>query len=35
VPKIRDVAAFLVYQNDTPKDFRKDFKKSFGEEAPR
>lgn len=33
--KIREVASYLVYQNDTPKDFRKDFKKIFGEEAPR
>lgn len=35
LPKIREIAAYLVYQNDTPKDFRKDFKKFFGEEAPR
>jgi len=35
LPKIREVAAYLIYQNDTPKDFRKDFKKIFGEEAPR
>ncbi|MBE0503851.1 MAG: DNA-binding protein [Desulfuromonadales bacterium] len=33
--KIRGIAAYLIYQNDTPKDFRKDFKKIFGEDAPR
>lgn len=33
--KVREIAAYLIYQNDTPKDFRKDFKKIFGEEAPR
>lgn len=33
--KIREIAAYLIYQNDTPKAFRKDFKRIFGEEAPR
>jgi hypothetical protein len=33
--KTREIAAYLAYQNDTPKDFRKDFKKLFGENAPR
>lgn len=32
--KIREIAAFLAYQNDTPKDFRKDFKRLFREETP-
>lgn len=35
MPRIRAIADYLNYQNDTPKDFRKDFKKIFGEEAPR
>jgi hypothetical protein len=35
MPKVREIAAYLVYQNDTPKGFRKDFKKNFGEEAPK
>lgn len=35
IQKVKAIAAYLVYQNDTPKDFRKDFKKLFGEEAPR
>ncbi len=33
--KVREVAAYLVYQNDTPKDFRKDYKKLFAEDPPR
>ncbi len=35
MPKVREIASYLIYQNDTPKDFRKDFKKIFAEEAPR
>lgn len=32
--KIRSVAGYWVYQKDTPKDFRKDYKRLFGEEPP-
>ena len=35
IADVRTIASYLIYQNDTPKDFRKDFKRIFGEIAPR
>lgn len=32
--QIRAIVAYWVYQNDTPKSFRKDFKRIFSEEPP-
>lgn len=32
--KIRSIVSYWAYQNDTPKSFRKDFKKIFSEEPP-
>ena len=33
--QIRAIAAYWIYQNDTPKSYRKDFKKIFSEDPPR
>lgn len=33
--KVREMAAYWIYLNDRPKDFRIDFKKIFGEDPPR
>ncbi len=33
--KIRGIAGYWAYLNDTPKDFRSDYKRLFGEEAPK
>jgi hypothetical protein len=32
--QIRAIAAYWIYQNDTPKSYRKDFKRIFSEDAP-
>lgn len=33
--QVRSIASYWVYQNDTPKSYRQDFKKIFSEEPPR
>jgi len=33
--QIRSIASYWIYQNDTPKSYRKDFKRIFSEEPPR
>ncbi len=33
--QIRSIASYWIYQNDTPKSYRKDFKRIFSEDAPR
>jgi hypothetical protein len=33
--QIRAIAAYWIYQNDTPKSYRKDFKRIFSENPPR
>ena len=33
--QIRAIASYWIYQNDTPKSYRKDFKKIFSEDPPR
>ena len=33
--QIRSIVSYWIYQNDTPKSFRKDFKKIFSEDPPR
>lgn len=32
--KVREIAGYLIHQNDRPKDFRADYKRLFGEEPP-
>jgi transcription initiation factor IIE alpha subunit len=32
--KIRSIASYWIYQNDTPKSYRKDFKRIFLENPP-
>ena len=31
---VRTIASYWIYQNDTPKSYKKDYKKLFGEKAP-
>jgi predicted nucleic acid-binding protein len=35
IERIREIAGFWIYQKDQPINFRKDFKRLFGEDAPR
>lgn len=32
--KVREIGGYLAYQKDTPRDFRRDYKKLFGEDPP-
>jgi hypothetical protein len=35
IDKVREIAAYLTYLNDKPKDFVVDYKKLFGEAPPK
>ena len=32
--KVREIAGYLAYSNDKPRDFRRDYKKLFAEDPP-
>jgi predicted nucleic acid-binding protein len=35
MPKIREIVGYWEYQNDKPKDFKRDYRRIFGEEPPK
>jgi hypothetical protein len=34
MPKIREIVTYLTYVNDKPREYRRDYKKLFGEDPP-
>jgi hypothetical protein len=35
MPKVREIVTYLTYVNDKPREYRRDYKKLFGEEPPK
>jgi hypothetical protein len=34
MPKVREIAGYLAYINDKPREYGRDYKKLFGEDPP-